>query len=285
MVPLQPRGSKPPFFFMAGQTHFGDRLGPDQPVYRVVYQDLDREQPLTRIEDMAAYAIENVRSVQPRGPYYLGGHAYGGIVALEMARQLQQHGEQVAALILCESWTPDSKSPVPGISPIYRILQKINYRGRRAMRKGARQKLALRFESLRESLKERLSRRRSDAETLNRKPDSDALFEAIDRYVLPVYSGDITLIRCSERLPWEQYDPLYGWRNVVTGDIDVYEIPGGHVEIYREPSVHMLVETLSNVLDKSQVAATRQRRALDDPRTPAVPIADKLPGGEEAAMS
>ena len=106
LVPLQPHGSKPPFFFLAGRSHFGDRLGSDQPVYRVVYQDLDREQPFVRIEDMASHSIRSVRKIQPNGPYYLGGHAVGGIVAFEMAQQLQRQGQKVALLTLCECWTP-----------------------------------------------------------------------------------------------------------------------------------------------------------------------------------
>ncbi|MCZ6775309.1 MAG: amino acid adenylation domain-containing protein, partial [Ignavibacteria bacterium] len=142
VVPLQPNGSKPPFFFLAGPSHFGNRLGPDQPVYRVVYQDLDREQPLVRIEDMAAHSIKSVRAIQPEGPYYLGGHGLGGLVAFEMAHQLQRQGQKVALLALCESRAPGSRRPTPGTSLAYRLWQRARYYFDRARRIGPRQTLA-----------------------------------------------------------------------------------------------------------------------------------------------
>ena len=141
LVPLQPNGSKPPFFFLAGRSHFGDRLGPDQPVYRVVYQDLDREQPFVRIEDMASHSIRSVRKIQPDGPYYLGGHSPGGIVAFEMAQQLQRQGEKVALLILCECWAPDSRPPMSSTLSAYRLWKKVSYHFHRTRSVGARQEL------------------------------------------------------------------------------------------------------------------------------------------------
>ena len=142
LVPLQPHGSKPPFFFLAGRSHFGDRLGPDQPVYRVVYQDLDREQPFVRIEDMASHSIESVRKIQPDGPYYLGGHAMGGVVAFEMAQQLRRQGQNVALLALCECWAPQSRRAASSTLSAYRLWKKVSYHFHRARRVGTRQELS-----------------------------------------------------------------------------------------------------------------------------------------------
>ena len=51
---------------------------------------------LTQVQEIAAGYIEEIRTVQPKGPYYLGGHSFGGLVAFEMAQQLNQLGEDVA---------------------------------------------------------------------------------------------------------------------------------------------------------------------------------------------
>ena len=53
------------------------------------------EKPFDRIEDMARYSLDAVRQVQPHGPYFFVGYSLGGLVTLEMARQLIADGEKV----------------------------------------------------------------------------------------------------------------------------------------------------------------------------------------------
>ncbi|KFA88356.1 amino acid adenylation [Archangium violaceum Cb vi76] len=114
VVPLQPHGSKRPFFFLPGGegsvfNHYALArwMAPDQPVYGLQTRGLHGARPpFDRVEDMAADHIESMRAVQPRGPYLLGGHCSGGVVALEMALQLQRRGERVAVLAVCDAWSP-----------------------------------------------------------------------------------------------------------------------------------------------------------------------------------
>lgn len=120
LVPIQPSGSKPPFFcihpilgvvFPYYQLAYA--LGFDQPFYGLQPLGLDGEQaPFTRIEDMAAHYIEALRQVQPSGPYFLGGWSFGGLVAFEMAQQLLRAGHQVALLAIF-----DTLAPIPGNLP------------------------------------------------------------------------------------------------------------------------------------------------------------------------
>lgn len=63
----------------------------------------------TRIEEMAAFHIGTMRSVQARGPYLLGGLCAGGLIAFEMARQLQRTGERVAMVALMDVADVDAK--------------------------------------------------------------------------------------------------------------------------------------------------------------------------------
>ena len=108
ILAIQPAGFKPPFFCIAGAGgdtfYFRDlsnHLGLEQPVYGLQAQGLDgTELPHTRIEDMAVYYIKEMRTLQPNGPYFLGGHSAGGLVALEMAQQLRIQGQKVALLAL-----------------------------------------------------------------------------------------------------------------------------------------------------------------------------------------
>lgn len=108
LVTVQPNGSRPPFFCVhgyAGYHGLAAHLGPDQPFYGLI-QGLDGKKFYTRVEDLAAHYLKDVRLVCPKGPYFLGGHSFGGLVAFEMARQLQSQGHQVGLLVLMDSTAP-----------------------------------------------------------------------------------------------------------------------------------------------------------------------------------
>ncbi len=114
LVPIQSSGSKQPFFCVPGAGGnciylytLAHHLGKEQPFYGLQSLGLDGEsKPHTRIEDMAADYIEAIQSVQPQGPYFLGGHSFGGMVAFEMANQLHKLGHEVALLALLDSGEP-----------------------------------------------------------------------------------------------------------------------------------------------------------------------------------
>ncbi len=108
LIEIEPLGERSPFFCVHGLTGdilwFRDLahcLAPNYPFYGLQSRGLDGiQQPLEQIEQMAACYIEEIRRLQPRGPYYLGGASFGGTVALEMAQQLLILGEEVSLLAI-----------------------------------------------------------------------------------------------------------------------------------------------------------------------------------------
>ena len=62
--------------------------------------------PFDRMEEMAAYYIDAMRTVQPQGPYLLAGHSSAAYIAYEMALQLEGQGEQVPLLAVIDSAAP-----------------------------------------------------------------------------------------------------------------------------------------------------------------------------------
>jgi hypothetical protein len=90
LVALQPNGSRPPFFSIHGRggnvlnyAAFIEHLGFDQPLYGLQCRGLDGlSEPFQSVREMAAAYVEEVRTVQPIGPYFLGGGSMGGTVAL-----------------------------------------------------------------------------------------------------------------------------------------------------------------------------------------------------------
>jgi surfactin family lipopeptide synthetase A len=111
LVPLKPNGANPPFFCIHegfGEVfvyrHLAQHLAENQPFYGLQAQGLDGKQaPLNRIEQMATSYLKEIRSLQPEGPYYLGGFCAGGVVAYEIAQQLHAQGQEVALLALMDT--------------------------------------------------------------------------------------------------------------------------------------------------------------------------------------
>ena len=103
LVSAQPRGTRIPFFFVAGYqdpddallvlSRFVPYLGSDQPVFGFRPRWIEGAgEPYASVEEAAREFLVELRTVQPDGPYLLGGHCVGGIIALEMARKLIQAG-------------------------------------------------------------------------------------------------------------------------------------------------------------------------------------------------
>ena len=114
LVALNAHGARAPLFFLHGDFSGGGfycralahALGADQPFYAVhPHGLLDAEVP-DSIEAMAVDRLAALRVVRPRGPYVLGGHCNGALVALEMARRLQAEGEEVRAVVLLGASAP-----------------------------------------------------------------------------------------------------------------------------------------------------------------------------------
>ncbi|HEU5229812.1 MAG TPA: amino acid adenylation domain-containing protein, partial [Ktedonobacteraceae bacterium] len=103
LIRMQSRGSRRPFFFLHGIWTGGAFycfplarvLGADQPFYVLEPYKFEALQVPPTLEEMAAAHIKVLRNVQPEGPYLLGGFCNGGLIAFEMARQLQTAGQQL----------------------------------------------------------------------------------------------------------------------------------------------------------------------------------------------
>ncbi|WP_326559280.1 amino acid adenylation domain-containing protein [Micromonospora sp. NBC_01796] len=121
MIPLRPRGTRPPIFcihpggglswFYRGLTA---HLGADYPLYGLQARGIMRRETLPEtLADMAAEYLGEIRKIQPDGPYHLLGWSFGGVLAYEMAVQLQRAQERVALLVSLDGApaTPDEELP------------------------------------------------------------------------------------------------------------------------------------------------------------------------------
>ncbi|MFI9366987.1 amino acid adenylation domain-containing protein, partial [Kitasatospora sp. NPDC053057] len=115
LLPIRERGERPPFFFLHPAGGVGWCYMPlvrhvpaDIPLYALQARGLDGVGEVAgSIAEMATDYIEQMRSVQPSGPYHLLGWSYGGVIAHEIAVQLQAAGEEVGALVMLDQYPWD----------------------------------------------------------------------------------------------------------------------------------------------------------------------------------
>jgi len=92
-------GSAMEFFQLT--THIQSR----RPIYGLQSKGIDgAAEPFVRVEDMAQFYLHAMKERQPRGPYFLMGYSFGGLVALEMAQRLSESGEKVALLAMLDTY-------------------------------------------------------------------------------------------------------------------------------------------------------------------------------------
>ncbi|WP_375511203.1 amino acid adenylation domain-containing protein [uncultured Nostoc sp.] len=262
LIAIQSAGNRTPFFCIhpvgGNVLCYGDlarHLGFEQPVYGLQSSALNRDfKPLTRIEDIAAYYIQEVQTIQPQSPYYLGGWSLGGVIAFEMAQQLHSCGHEVALLALIDSYAPIANKHEEIDEAMLTALLAKDFCGLFG------KELLVSVDELRQlRLQEQLNYILEQAKMLNILPPEVGLqqmqqllqvfkvnLNAMSRYTPQPYPGQVTLFCASEKAVEAIQDQSQSWSELAAGGIKVHEIKGDHYTIIREPHVCVLAERLEN---------------------------------------
>jgi thioesterase domain-containing protein len=226
------RGSQLPFFCVHAiggavfsYVELAQSLGPEQPFHALQARGLDgRSMPFTDLEEMAAEYVRAIRTVQPEGPYRLGGWSFGGAVAFEMARQLRQSGARVDLLALLDSWSPSLSAAT---SPTEEEVRDIVARDLGSM-----------AGSIAPGQLERiLGVYRAHLQALHRYRPEPWLDESV---FVTLFEAEL-----SAGLPRV---PANGWDELILGDIEVCRVPGDHYSMLARPQVGVLAERLATRL-------------------------------------
>jgi amino acid adenylation domain-containing protein len=275
LVAIQPAGDLRPLFLIhpAGGHVFpyvqlAQSLGLNQPCYGLQARGLEEGQvPHTRIEEMAAYYIDALQSVQAEGPYRLGGWSAGGVVAFEMAQQLHARGHKVNLLALLDARIPSSEEDFADEDFEATLLADfIRYFG---LSMNSQESLA------RLPKDELLTRVLEQAKLAGLVPPDvqasqahpfielcKADFRATQSYVPQRYPGRITLFKASQELAEISSDPTLGWGKLAAGGAEVHVVPGNHASMVYKPHVEVLARELNICLD--QVRLTEKHILKDD---------------------
>ena len=288
LIPIQPHGARPPLFCLHqlnGEVlcyrDLASHLGTNQPLYGLQARGLDGSSPpLVRVEEMASHYLNEMREFQPRGPYYLAGSSFGGLVAYEMACQLVEQGEEISLLALFDT---NSRGYIPPALTACRqqlgtLQRRILFNLKQVLL--GRKRLAFWREKGR-SLSRRARRHlwrlayafmmrqgRSLPRALWNIAQANAL--AAQNYSPRPYPGRLTLFRASQQYIERVPEPTLGWGRLALGGVDTFEVPGGHATVIQDPHVALLAPLLQKCLDEAVAAKPCATEPLTDKGPPPV---------------
>jgi len=258
---------------------------PEQTVYGVQpHSQVNYPMLHTRIEDMASYYVEQIQSVQPQGPYLLGGLCAGGILAFEVARQLQHQGQPIAMLAIFDA--ADVKTPLrvgriakerlssfskalaegEQMKPHQRVLFILN-KVRQKATNLVSYEVSSRAQATYNQIKLQIFRYYLDKQLpLPRFLQHISVRQAFDFAKLEyepttLYDGELVLFRATQKIldsaetgiDDEPYiniysDPTLGWGVRITGSVQTYDVPGGHSSMLQEPNVAVMAKQMQHYM-------------------------------------
>lgn len=258
LVPVQPSGSRVPLFCIArpnvnalGYITLARHLGADQPVYGLQAQlpedpqiDFTRQQ----YEDTAREYLAAMRSIQPRGPYYVIGQCQGAYIAFEMARQLEASGDKFGWIGVLDAWTEENtRHKALFLAYVYGLA--IRSRARRLRDKVQHLLRPEEVASKEAEVEAMVASLQGNPEFFDATTRSGLkrmlrLYFPGKEFTPNVIASNITVFSVGRPEFYRVRDDRMGWGDRTTGFIDVDRIPGHHLTILREPHVRVLAQKI-----------------------------------------
>jgi len=247
-----------------GYRNLARYLGPEQPLLALRSRAMDGLPEPDTICDLARNYVAELLRFQPADHYHLGGYCFGGLVAYEMARQLEEANHSVAMLALINTFPPNSRYDTFALNPrsawqfAVNLLRKIRYTfptSRQDCMTTAswysRWLLQRVFSFGKKPGAGRLDPRRwTDTSSYTEQQQElwGTHLKAWSTYQPQAYGGRLTLFRSPVHQLRCSFDLAYGWRELAQGGVEVHVIPSGHTMIMREPHVQALGSALARSL-------------------------------------
>ncbi|MFN6563898.1 MAG: amino acid adenylation domain-containing protein [Nostoc sp. ChiSLP01] len=283
LVALQPNGNNLPFFCVPGAGgrpfyfyHLGRHLGEEQPFYSFENDLYEKLGAITRIEDLASIYIAAMQTIQPEGPYFLGGHSYGGNVVFEMAQQLYKQGQKVAMLAIIDSSAPTYKDKqmlvdylswdrARWLAEVSKGLEvyldrnvDISYEVLQPLSEDEQLKYVLRYFKMANMLPPN-----AEISQLNNivQAYKNSCLCLVDYVPKQLYPDKLTVIRANEDLADDPNSDLaseisddssLGWSEFCSQPVNIHFVLGNHVSIMVEPHVQVLARQLKVCIKEAQ---------------------------------
>ena len=281
-VLLQAAGEGKPLFIFPGingvpgtYTDLASRLGNQRPVFGFhQIGSLNECEPVRRVGRLAQLYAAEIRSVQPRGPYWLFGYSFGGVLAFEVARELLSHGERVGLVAMADC-------PAPGYPKPAHPLVRAKLHLENLLRLSMPQRIGYVQDRLGNGVAriQRMLGVKPVAENTDTTPEhiqrvNAALHEAYENYAPAALSVDVLFLTAETPPDWPATvfdDPLMGWGPALRGRISQCGVPGAHLSIFAPENVTVLADHLRNALAQADhadgtLAATATSAAASEVR-------------------
>jgi amino acid adenylation domain-containing protein len=265
-------GSEPEFFLYA---RIARHVGPDYSFYGLRAPGTDgTSQSYRRVETMAAAYIREIKTVQPHGPYFLVGECFGGVVAYEVARQLQDQKERIALLALMDTQRPTRQMYLqhlihPWVKPVLGnyFVQRIPFHWKTLCQLDHREKIPYLFDKLgnafvaipspplprpQESVRSRakalveLNTDRRMVKRIDRR--RERYRRALRQHNPKPYGGGIQIL-VNEK--FYRRNPTLGWDQLALGGLEIHKLPGDHDSYIRE-HVQVAAKKLRECLQRAE---------------------------------
>lgn len=236
-------------------------LGQEQPFYALQAVGLDGQSvPYTRVENMATHYLKELQTIQAQGPYLLGGHLFGGVVAFEMSLQLQEQGHEVAFLGIFDMMAPpfiaqgiewDETQCLPQIVRFQEreLNQALEFDDEKVQALDADAQLDYLLNQLKQigylPPNAPITQLRGLVNVF--KANSQMSYAPIELTKTP-----ITLFKAKEgKGDVFENEPTWGWQTFSKSGVSVQTVPGDHFTMLKKPQVQTLVAQLFDALEQA----------------------------------
>jgi thioesterase domain-containing protein len=266
LVPLRSQGQRPPLFLAPPAASTVLRfnalvrsLDMAWPVYGFAYRGMDEgqdirslphEKPHDQLSEMAAYHLEQVRKLQPHGPYFLAGICFGAHLMFELAQQLQTAGETVALLAVLDAAPPANGPDWDFEHMSWYVPRERYHRVRRLREEWQRGKFLRTLWEVAQYTVEQKVRYHFDPVWRRSRPAFAAHCRAEHFYRAAPLTGRMLLLQSEELLQRKNY--MERWCSLAAGVFEHAVIARSHREtLLHEPHVTHLADVLSRALNRA----------------------------------
>lgn len=235
-------------------------MGSDRPIYGIQSFGADGKVINARsIKTMAAIYIQELKKIQPKGPYYLAGWSLGSQIVYEMACQLSEAGENISFLGLIDTWAPGEGSIKDlatylwsAIAENWTYVLDYLYLARTQSQQNKRTQPGRKYQrSLAKIVKGSKEFKKLAIPKLS--PLLNALRInglAFLGFKARPFHGELTLFRASKDGTAPQMKPDWGWEKLAK-NVRVHTVKGTHMTVLLQPNVGPLAILLRDLLQEA----------------------------------
>jgi thioesterase domain-containing protein len=229
-------------------------MGPQRTVYKIQgHAPIVRQRPYTdeEMRQISREYIAAIRSVQPEGPYCVGGMCDGTHISERIILDLEAQGTEVGLFAIFDTWVLQHSQRY--------WLWKLDYYQRR-LKEISKKSLSERLRTFRRAASNKADRLAGGAPA--RTDWRQAYWP--ENFTTPHFRAPVVLFKRPKQNFFYINDPQMGWGKRSQGGVEIHEIEFHHLEILREPHVRIFGETIVGCMERLDPHSDHQAKSFSD---------------------